>query len=330
MEFKKPRIDALELMADLVNREASERGDALATALRRIEIIEKGRYGEGRPDIRLTIALAAGVEASIDTGWKGRDATLSELVDDVAELVDAADRIFDDRQCTIETLKEVRRTLSREIAKARRRGLPHRTLDVSLAPFEAGSDDLPAVTIFIEVIGPLLDAGRTGFDAECAEDVVRAFAAMREQQEQLLAMRERLARAGGDVMIDSVTLAALEDAGVSPTKAIADLRDSDVPIIDVDVRHGRMVLYVRDAVVTGNVALGDGMRWQEGRLTVPKSRDLSLADVNGKALNELVAHPYFDGHLEVAYATEFSNSVWVHVRAQRPVAVTLDASRKAA
>ena len=330
MEFKKLNIDGVALMADLVSREARARAGALAAALRRIEIVEEGSYGVGRQDIRLTIALAPGVETAVDTRWHDRDATLSEMVEDVGQLVDAAERIFDDRQSAIEMLKEVRTTLSREVAKARRRGLPYRTLDLSLTPCEAASYDLPAVTIGIEVIGSLLAAGRHAFDVECAEDVVRTFAEMREDQEQLLAMRERLARVGGDVMIDSVTLAALEDAGISPAKAIADLQNSDVPIIDIDVRHGRMVLYIKNAVVTGNVALGDGMRWQEGRLIVPKARGVSLAGVKGKPLNQLVAHPYFSDHLTIASVSEFSDSLWVHVLLPQPVALSLDETRMAA
>lgn len=329
MEFKKLKTDDLALMADLMSREAGNRSADLVAALRRIEKVEEGRYGRGRPDVRLTIALAPGLEAVVDNRWSDRDASASELADSIVELIDSANRIFEDRDCTIEMLKEVRSALSREIAKARRRGLPYRTLDVTLTPSAAGSDDLPAPLVGLELIDPLLDAGRIEFHAESAEDVVRAFADMREEQEQRLAMRQRLAQVGADVMFDAVTLAALEDAGIAPADAIGAMRNSDIPIIDLDVRHGRMVLYVRESVVTGNTPLGDGMRWQENRLTVPKSRGLSFADVKGKPLNQVVSHDYFDDQLVVFYASELSDSAWVHVL-PRPVAVCLREVRNAA
>lgn len=329
MEFKKLKIDDLALMADLVSREAGDRQPALAAALRRIERVEDGRYGKGRPDVRLTMALAPTLEAAVDNCWTDRDAPLSMLVDSVAELVETAERIFDDRQCTIDMLKAVRSALSREVAKARRRGLPYRMVDVSLTPSAAGSDDLPAVITGLEIIGPLLNAERIEFVAESEEDVTRAFADMREEQERRLALRDKLTHSGADVFMDSVTLAALEDAGITAAEALTALRASDIPIVDLDVRHGRMVLYVRDSVVTGNVPLGDGMRWQEGRLTVPKARGLSLAGVKGKPLSRILAHDYFNDELRIDYANEFSDSVWLHVR-PRPVALHLSEPRKAA
>lgn len=329
MEFNKLKTDELALVAELVSREAGNRSSGLAAALRRIEKVEDGRYGDGRPDVRLTIALAPGLEAVVDTCWSDRDASASELTDSIVELVDSAERIFDDRECTIGLLRAVRSALSREIAKARRRGLPYRTLDVSLTHSAAGSDDLPAPLIGLELIDSLLDAGRIEFHAESAEQVVRVFADMREEQEQRLAILQRLAQLGADVMFDAVTLAALEDAGIAPADAIGALRNSDTPIIDLDVKHGRMVLYVRDSVVTGNTPLGDGMRWQENRLIVPKAQGVTIADVKGKPLNQVVSHDYFDDQLIVSYATEFSDNAWVNV-GPLSVAVCLREAKKAA
>lgn len=329
MDFKNRKIDGLALMADLVSREAGDRSVSLAAALRRIEIVEDGRYGQARPDIRLTVALAPGLEAAVDHRWQGQDASLSELVDGVGELVDAVERIFDDRDCTVEMLREVRAKLSREVSKARRRGLPYRTLDVSLTPSEAGSDDLPAALVGIEIIGPLLAAERFAFDAETADDVVRVFADLREKQERLLQLREQLARLGADVAIDSVTLAALKDAGVAPAQAVADLRDSGINIIDIETRHGQLVLYVRDGVVTGNVPLGEEMRWQEGRLTTPKARGVSAEHAKGKALNRLVPHAYLGDGLSVYHASEIGDELWFRVL-PRPVGVNLEEVKRAA
>jgi hypothetical protein len=329
MEFKKLKVDALRLMADLVLREASHRDELMAAALRRIDVVAEGRYGENRPDVRLTLALSASVEAAVDCRLPGPGASLSMLTDAVDELVTSAERIFDDRHNTIEMLREIRAALSREISKARRRGLPYRTVDVSLTASEAGSHDLPAVMITLEVIGPLLDLEQVKLNAESVEDVVLGFAEIREKQEQRRAMRDHLASVGADVAIDSVTLAALQDAGITPSKAVEDLRAVKIGIIALDARYGQLVLYVQDGVVTGNVPLGDGMRWQEGRLIVPTARGISFEGANGKPLKQLLRHDYFADAARISRASKIGDTDWVYVQTQ-PVALRLSEERKAA
>lgn len=130
-------------------------------------------------------------------------------------------------------------------------------------------------------------------------------------------------------MIDAITLAALADAGIDPKKAIGDLRESKIRVIDLDTRHGRLILYVRDGVVSGNVPLGDGLNWKDGRLTVPKARGLSLKDVEGKRLDLLVPHEFFDPDLKVSYASDIGDNVWLSISTQ-PVALKLSEEKKAA
>ena len=221
MEFKKLKTEGLTTLADLVRREATDRDPLLAAALQRIEVVQDGRHGQGRSDIRLTIAIGKGVEAVVQDRYDDQDASASTLMASVGRLVDAAVSVFDDRHHTIEMLREVRGALSREVSKARRRGLPYRTLDVALTPSDAGSGDLPAVAVGIEAIGPMLDMERTALIFESAADVVERFAEMREKQEQRHAIRDQVVSAGADVMIDSVTLAALEDGGVDPAAAVS-------------------------------------------------------------------------------------------------------------
>lgn len=329
MEFKKLKVDAVTVMAHLIASAAEGRDASVAAALRTIDVVPDGRYGKGRPDLRVTVAIAAGIEAAIEGPWHGAHATLPVLIDDADAFATVAERILQDRTNTMDMLKEVRATLSREIAKARRRGLPYRTLDVTLTPSATMSYDLPSVLIGIEVLGPLLDAERVVFEAEGAGDVRGMFGDMREKQEQRLAMREKLAGLGGDVMIDAVTLAALHDANVSPAAAIAELRSSRNCIIDVDVRNGRMPLYVRDSIVIGNLPLGEGMHWNGGRLTIPVDRGIKAKNAKGKPLKRLIPHPLLDDDVLVEYATECGNAVWLHVR-PRSVALSLASERKAA
>lgn len=307
MEFKKLKTDELALLASLISREAKDRSPALEQALRRVQIVADGRYGAGRPDVHLTIAVAASLEAIIVQRWYDRDATPSVLAEEVGKLVNCAERIFGDSENTIAMVREVRAALSREVSKARRRGLSYRTVDIYLTPVEAEMDDLPAVAIGLEALGPLLTALRVRFDAESADDVVQNFAEMRGKQEARHQMKERLAQTGGDVLIDAVTLKALMDSSIDPAQAIASLQEGRN--FRVDVKHGRMVLYVRDGVVTGNVPLGDEMFWQEGKLTVPKERGLSIANAEGNPLSLLVQHEYLGSELIVAHVSEIGNRV---------------------
>lgn len=329
MEFKKLKTDALTIFAELVKLEAAKRDPMLAMSLRNIDLVQDGRYGEDRPDVLLTIALAPGVEASFVNVWCGADASASLFLDDVVELVDAAERIFSDRSATIEMLKGVRSTLTKEVSKARRRGLPCRTTDVQLTTIDSHHDDLPSVKIGIEVIGPMLDLSRVEFDAESVDDVSQVFASMRERQEERLMARNSLASLGADVFIDPVTLAALEDAGVDPAEAIADLQESDIKIVDIDVKYGRMVFYVSNGVITGNVPLGEDMRWTDGRLEIPKTRGLSLKGIKGEPLNRILAHDYFRDDTTIAYATEVGGCIWLNLHVS-PVALILRERQAAA
>lgn len=328
MEFKNLANDPLALMAELVRREATERDPQLAAALRTIEIIEHGRYGEARPDVRVTVALAKGLEVAINECWSRQDTPLANLVADASGIVDTAERIFDDRDCTADMFREVRSALSREVAKAKRRGLPYRTLAVSLTSIDCGTDDLPAVRISLEVIGPMLDLEPVQFAAETAEDLVRGFAEVREKQEQRLVLRSRLAELGADIIIDAPTLAVLQDAGIDLPDTIAKLRREECGIIDVEVRHGRLVLYVSNGVVTGNAPLGGGMRWQEGKLIAPKSSGIIAARAEGKLLNRLTSTNYFAADVSVVSASAFGEVVWLHAR-PAPVALALDTPLRA-
>lgn len=146
------------------------------------------------------------------------------------------------------------------------------------------------------------------FTAECAEDVVSAIAEIRDWQDRLAALRKDLARHDADVTIDAITLAALEGSGVAPKAASRDLRESNIRIIDTDTRHGKLVLYVRHGVVTGNVPLGNGMRWQEGRLAIPKAQAISLKNVKGKRLDRLVPHEFVGPRLKVNSGSEIGGS----------------------
>lgn len=329
MEFKKLKTDELALLADLISREANDRNPALAAALRRIAIIEEGIYGKYHPDIRLTISLASGLEAAVEASWWTCKASFAELTASVEEIVGAAERTFNDRDEALKMLREVRSTLSREISKGRRRKLPYRLLDVTLMPSRAGLQEKPAATIGIEVIGSLLLPQRLSFDAECAEHVIEVFQSIKEKQVTRLAMRGSLLEMGADVMIDPVTLAALEDAGIAPATAVAVLQAEECAIVDVDVKHGSMVLYVRDGVVTGNVPLGEDMRWRDGRICMPQSLGISPASVRGEPLSSFLTHSYFDRDAQIAYGTNVADRVWLHVRT-KPVAISLTSRRLAA
>lgn len=320
MDFKNLKTDPLATMADLVRREAAERDPAMGAALRGIEIVQDGHYGVGRPDVRLTVALAAGLEAIVESSCSVGDASAAMLAEYAGELVEGAERVFEDRNNTIEMLREVRATLSREVAKGRRRGLPYRTLAVALTPSKAASDELPAVAIAIDVVGPMLETSRMDLIVESAEEVVEAFAELREQQHRRLALRDELARTGADFMIDAVTLAALEDARVEPATAVAGLRASDIGSVDIEVRHGRLVLRARDGVVSGNVPLAPGMHWLDGRLTVANANGFSVADFVGKSPKAVLQHDFFSEDDKVHSGVGFDK--WLLLR-MRPRAVPL-------
>ena len=95
------------------------------------------------------------------------------------------------------------------------------------------------------------------------------------------------------------------------------------------MRHGRLVLYVRDGVVTGNVPLGDGVRWKEGRLTVPNACGISRDGVVGKSLWSVLPNDYFDPGATIDGASEFGDNLWLRIK-PRSVALRLARMSEAA
>lgn len=329
MNFKKLKVDTVALMADLVRREAADRDNALAAALRRMVVLPDGHHGTDRQDLRLTLALGGGLETAIELRCLRSDASLSTIVEEVGDLVDLAEQIFDGRHDTIGMMKEVRTALSREISKARRRGMPYKTLDVSLTPAETNTDYRPAVMIGVEAIGPLLSLERFEFTVESVDDVVRSFSEIREKQEQRREMRDHLASIGADVAFDPVTLAALQDAGISPAKAIADLRADDLGFVEIEARHGPLVLSVEKGIVSGEVLLGGGMHWKGGKLIVPRAFGISFENATGKPLSQLVNHSYLADPALISRTRKVGDDEWVFVQVQ-PIAVCLNEQRQAA
>jgi hypothetical protein len=259
-------------------------------------------------DIRVPVRLGRGISIGVKQHWwveAKRDlADLAETATEFAANIATAHEMRDE---IVEMTREVRAAVSREIAKATRRGLPYRLLSADPA---AAYDDLRSgaiVEVVFERLSEHLRPGKATFSAGCAEDVAQAFAHDREPQEFRVMCRADLNAAGATGRIDSVVVNAMRDAGHDVAEVLKELATNDDRTLVVGTRpnagpsflsdpcesHGnRFRLHWNDGDVFGQVTLAGGVSWHEGWLNF-QDAPVSLAKVEGRRVRDIVDNPIF-------------------------------------
>lgn len=292
----------VQLIALLVARQLRREHaiDASPTLIAYSVVPVERAYGPDN-ELHVEVDLGRGVRAKVIEMLGHEDHrdldVLLKSADDISEKIA---EIVTEASVVREMLSEVRSATRREIAKANRRGLPYALASVELLPVQAGSRDDYTVRVEHTAFGKSLRLESFSFEAVCAEDAVRAFAGVCEQQEGRAAVRAELDRIGASGRIDAVVSAALDQAGFDFTDVLAKFRDTDV--VDLKDSAGRnYCLYYKDGVIFSHLTLADGVRWNEDKITFDKAPEGLANLLEGSPLRDLYDHPLLDRSL-IAYS----------------------------
>ena len=272
------------------------------------EVMEADVRPNRSTDIRVAIPLGRGISIDVKQHWWGDgDRHLTNLAEAAIALAENLSSVHQMKEHIVAVTKEVRTAVSREVAKAKRRGLKYRL--VSAIP-SADNHDFRGdvlVDVIFELLSDKLLPAPAFFSAKCAADVAENFNGCREEQELRITRRLHLNDAGATGRIDSVVVNAIREAGhnmAEVLKLLATCVDEFVDVGDHD-EEGRgshsgkrdeemkwFRLFWKDGVVYGRIELGDGVSWSKGRLTFRKG-PVSLAKSKGRHVRDFVNKSIF-------------------------------------
>jgi hypothetical protein len=272
------------------------------------EVMEADVRPNRSTDIRVAIPLGRGISIDVKQHWWGdgnRD--LSELAETAIGIAENFASVHEMKEDILAMTKEVRTAASREIAKANRRGLEYRLVSVVPGADNSNVSEGVVVDVTFERLSENLRPKLASFAADCAADVAGAFKADREAQEQRVARRLHLNDAGATGRIDSVVVNAMREAGHNVAEVLKLLATAVDQIVDVgdhdeEVRQfhsgkrdeGKkwFRLYLNDGDVYARIEFGDGISWQEGKLSFQKA-PLSLTKAKGRPVRDIVNNSNF-------------------------------------
>jgi len=245
----------------------------------------------GSTDILVGIKIDRTLSIDIRHHWWGEhDHRLDTLVAAAGEIAEDIALVHDRRQDIIDMATEVRAAVTREIAKAKRRGLPYRLVSVTPNPVYDRVEEGIIIDVVFQRLSESLRPESASFGAECAADVATAFEGCREVQEQRLSRRADLIAAGATGRIDSVVVNAMQEAGHNMAEVLKLLVTTDDCIVDVGERDDDMRmfrLHWNDGDVYAQITLGDGASWHEGRLTF-QNAPVSPENARGRRVRDIV------------------------------------------
>jgi hypothetical protein len=296
----KPKVTAisdLQVVAAMVTKVLRDQhGIDEAPAPGDYRVAEGDTRLNGSTDILVGIKLARGL--AIDVGqlwWTESDRTVEALVEAATEIAEDIALVHNQHQEIIEMATEVRAAITREIAKAKRRGLPYSLVSATPnAVYDRVGEGIIIDFVF-QQLSESLRPEQAKFRAACAADVVAAFDGCREVQEQRLSRRAQLIAAGATGRIDSVVVNAMQDAGHNMAEVLKLLVTADDGIVDIGEGDGDMRLFRlhwNNGDVYAHITLGDGASWHEGRLTFQKA-PVSPDNAKGRRVRDIVDNPIF-------------------------------------
>jgi hypothetical protein len=250
----------------------------------------------GSTDILVGIKLARNLAIDVrQVWWTESDRTVEALVAAAGEIAEDIALVHDRRQDIIHMAAEVRAVVTREIAKAKRRGLPYSLVSASpKAVYDRVGEGI-IIDVVFQGLSESLRPESASFGAECEADVVAAFDGRREVQEQRLSRRADLTAAGATGRIDSVVVNAMQGAGHDMAEVLKLLVTTDDCIVDVGDREDDMRmfrLHWNNGDVYAQITLGDGASWHEGQLTFQKA-PVSPDNAKGGRVRDIVDNPIF-------------------------------------
>ena len=296
-----PQTDDLRLLALLVaNRLRQEHliEDVPATGAYRIA--DSKFYLQAGKEVRVDVDLGEGLTITIYHVWWGDTPDLEQLMDSAEQIADKIAESLQDCEETRAMIAEVASVARREIAKARRRGLPYKLMSVTLPPLAAGCDDQSVARVEHLALGRSLQLERFAVHAECGNDVALAFESIADEQAQHVHRRARLDEIGATGTIDSVVVAAIGAAGLDLPHVLTTMRDADDPVVDFDVADGTCLTLHWDAgAVRAHIDLGEGVNWHKGKLWFGRAEQSLKPLSKGSALNKLYEHPFLSDRIRI-------------------------------
>ena len=256
----------------------------------------------GSNDIRVAIKLDRGLAIDLKQHWWGdHDRDIATLVDAATAIAEEIAALRDMRQDIIAMTTEVRSAATREIAKARRRGLPYRLVSTTPCAIYVKPSEGVTVTVVVELLSESLKPERAMFDADGAADVVQVFADDREVQEKRLARRTALDAVGANGRIDSVVVNAMREAGHDVAEVLKLLATTDDRVVDVGDRAGDkkvFLLHWNSGDVHARLTLDDGTSWKEDTLYF-KCTPIELDAAKGRRLRDVMDNPIFGYNIRI-------------------------------
>lgn len=264
-------------------------------------------------EVQVDVDLGRGLKVVVfDAWWHDREADLDALLRSTESIANKFAETARDADLTRRMFAEVTAAAKCAIAKGRRRGMPYELTSVTLPALQVDAHDQTVVRVEHLALGRSLRLEPFAFEAECADDVLRAFEGIAEEQARRTTRRAELDEIGATGTIDSVVVAALGAAGVDLPQVLTTLRDSEDWIADVDVAEDkRFCLHWEDGAVHAQITLGDGgVSWHQGRLWFGKAERTSKRLPKGSPLSRLYDHPFLNERIRILkdYSPKTGNS----------------------
>lgn len=295
--------DDIQLLSLMVTKKLKgDYGDPLPVSIE-YELGDDPQRWEDRRQLNVMLTMTRGLTLRHQTVWWSDGSRDMEFIESAAEELDERISRFIDTQDDIRAMiAEVRAATKREIAKANRRGLAYRFVDIDLVASEHNYPSRVCPRISIERLSHSLRPEIASFEADCAYEVKYYFEMNREEQEKRVASRARLAEKGATGKIDAVVANALKSAGFDLPEVIDRLRQSDSWIVDIITEDQHFPLYWKNGAVYAHIRLEDGVSWNEGRLTFREAPKALTKRLVGRDLASVFQHPLLPDGLAIQYA----------------------------
>lgn len=260
-----------------------------------------GQWVPGRMDVVLPVPVGRETAVRLVGSWHSDEfRDIEDLTGTAEQFAERISGLHASAGTNRSMLSQVRATVRREMAKANRRGLSYRLVDLAPGDIEVDDPSLDFhVRITLEMIGGTPQPEIMGFDACCAEDVTEIFAGLLEGQTSLARTWARMADAGATGAIDALVLADLTEAGVEIPVLLKQLHASPEWAIDIVTPAGEeKVLYWKDGIVEGHVTIGEGS-WNQGTVNLRNAPAALAGPVVGRPLAEVLPHHLLDDSIRI-------------------------------
>ncbi|BCA62673.1 hypothetical protein HMP09_1907 [Sphingomonas sp. HMP9] len=223
--------------------------------------------------------------------------TFADIVELVEEQASSYQRMLDYHDVLEEIIAETKVAAKREIAKAKRRGLAWKLLDIQPPTVEAGSNPVPSVEVTIEMLSAALVPNRYSVVAQYGEAIVSDLT----DERVVLSQTVRSVRknwfdgVGAAGAIDAVALTALRSSGQDVPAVIRRMRESENGFV-LHCDDLSLTLRWADGLIKGSFAITDQISYTDSSLSLRgPEKPASTLGLSGKPASVIVESPLLEG-----------------------------------